>query len=473
MSKLLWRVIAVLIFSSLSVAAQNPCTEQHSRALVMGGGGSKGAFQAGAVYHLVAHRGCDFVEISGTSVGALNGAILAQAQTEPDPSNSISRLKSQTDSLVSMWEGIRSTKDVVKGRPMATLRFGLFGLESMKNFQPLHNLLEKNVIPERLQDGRSLRVGTVSFNDGRYHELVLNGDGKLNPNAIDHLFGSAILPMFGTMPRIPVQTTAAKLEPVQFADGALRHTIPLNSYFQVCGSVRDEEKVLDRCSSIDGSVNPAHQPVEQLFVITTSPYERGQLVRPVFDPTAFSGNTRQIRDGRKVMSRALDLLMDTMYRSDLDSAYLHNDLLRWQAGQSSSLDGTTFPVRSYNVLPQETGLAPRPYVMAVIVPEKEDAEITAMLDFSPVRIAEQLYCGCVAADRMMQEEFDAVSMAGSCRERFRPKRQIAKSKNPVEPAWFTPEDCSGPDTNRQLAQAPPTQAPPTDATSQTSGGQHQ
>src|SRR2546425_9394207 len=49
------------------------------RALVLSGGGAKGAFEAGAVYHLVVHRGCDFTDLSGVSAGALNAAFLAQA----------------------------------------------------------------------------------------------------------------------------------------------------------------------------------------------------------------------------------------------------------------------------------------------------------------------------------------------------------------------------------------------------------
>lgn len=445
------RTIAHLILAvfllSISLVAQNPCAEPHARALVMGGGGSKGAFQAGAVYHLVHHRGCDFVEISGTSVGALNGAILAQAQTFDDPKDSLQTLDNQAEAMVVMWESIRNTKDIVKGRPLATVRFGMFGLESLKNFEPLRKMLEKHVAPERLRDGRSLRAGTVSFSDGRYHEVVLNQGRTVTPHALDYLFGSAILPMFGTMPRIPVNQAGTQ---VQFSDGAMRQTTPISSYFQVCRRETQSPDAAERCVSLDGTITTPHPRVEQLFVITTSPYVRGDQLRPVLDPKAFRGSTQQIRDGRKIMARALDLLMDTMYRSDLDGMFFSNDLLRWNSEQATNVTANPFPLRSYNTFPDETRLAARPYTLGVVLPDKEDAEITAMLDFSPMRISQQLYCGCVTADRMLQQQFGAESKSQMCTERFRPRPSTTSGKA-VAVESFSPELCAAPKPGIQVA----------------------
>src|SRR5258705_3098709 len=51
-------------------------TQVFKRGLVLQGGGAKGAFQYGVIREL--HRaGIDFDVISGTSVGALNGALVA------------------------------------------------------------------------------------------------------------------------------------------------------------------------------------------------------------------------------------------------------------------------------------------------------------------------------------------------------------------------------------------------------------
>jgi predicted acylesterase/phospholipase RssA len=68
--------------NSQTTQALNYCEPEKKRALVLSGGGLKGAFQAGAIYHFIVHRRCDFREIAGVSVGSLNAAILAQAQRD-------------------------------------------------------------------------------------------------------------------------------------------------------------------------------------------------------------------------------------------------------------------------------------------------------------------------------------------------------------------------------------------------------
>ena len=67
-------LLALLIVGVFASAQAIDCTPEQSRALVLSGGGAKGAFEAGAIYHLVVDRHCDFKEMSGVSVGALNGS---------------------------------------------------------------------------------------------------------------------------------------------------------------------------------------------------------------------------------------------------------------------------------------------------------------------------------------------------------------------------------------------------------------
>ena len=75
--------------NSQTTQALNYCEPEKKRALVLSGGGLKGAFQAGAIYHFVVHRHCDFREIAGVSVGSLNAVILAQAQRDENPETSL------------------------------------------------------------------------------------------------------------------------------------------------------------------------------------------------------------------------------------------------------------------------------------------------------------------------------------------------------------------------------------------------
>lgn len=164
--------------------------------------------------------------------------------------------------------------------------------------------------------------------------------------------------------------------------------------------------------------------------------------------------------------------MDTMYRSDLDSMYFSNDLLRWQSEQESTGNGSAhfFPVHSFNTDPAAVGSSSRPYLLGVIVPQKEDAEITAMMDFSPKRIAEQLYCGCMAADQLMRDLFAAESLASSCTEWLRPKASPKGRKQTDRSARFSPESCVSPEkVNRAVAESSPKHG---DSGLQSVSGQH-
>ncbi|OGW39560.1 MAG: hypothetical protein A2Y97_11820 [Nitrospirae bacterium RBG_13_39_12] len=67
------------------------------RALVLAGGGARGAYQAGMLQELVINKGLDFQILRGVSVGALNAAFLAQASTQ---AGSLSNLKKKVSRFI-------------------------------------------------------------------------------------------------------------------------------------------------------------------------------------------------------------------------------------------------------------------------------------------------------------------------------------------------------------------------------------
>jgi NTE family protein len=73
--------------------------------LALGGGGSKGAFQAGAVATLVGDLGFRPDVIAGTSAGSLNTLILAHARTPDEYPEIVGR-------LVDAWLSLRDTSDM-------------------------------------------------------------------------------------------------------------------------------------------------------------------------------------------------------------------------------------------------------------------------------------------------------------------------------------------------------------------------
>jgi hypothetical protein len=450
-------LILLLLVSFCRANAENPCGSLKQRALVLSGGGVKGAFEAGAIYHLVVQRGCDFGEFAGVSVGALNAVFLAQAQEASDANQSHADLVDQSEALVSLWQSLRNSHDLARNRPLATLRFGLFGLDSLVDFTPLRHLEDNNISPKKLKQGRPVRIGVVSFDDGQYHEILSKpwSSTEREVNFLDYLYASSIPPVFGRLPRIAADDPAN--EPNQFADGSLRHITPLNSYFVECNttalktrlSAVSEEGSIESCSSSAAAL-PAHEMVQQLFVIVTSPYSRNSDYLPLAD-CACDRNHAGITDGRKVLNRTLEIMDDSTYRRDLDSLLLKNDLLRrrWYAYQRMLINEAPeqlmetrqqFPesgtsLESYNRDPHDLGAPSLPYEIGLVAPQKEFADLRNILRFSRSSIQEQLYCGCMAANEMMEAQFGLPSLANRCSERFPRYSSMKRHRSIVAMTW--------------------------------------
>jgi len=428
------------MWSARSVAQSgDPCVDGKRRALVLSGGGSKGAFETGAIYHLVVQRHCDFHEFSGVSVGALNGAFLAQAAPSQDPSESFGNLAARTEGLVSLWQSVKSAKDIRKARRLAMARFGLFGAESLSDFGPLRQLLDRNISIEKLAEGRPVRAGVVSFWSGSYREVLAQPlIAKAGARSfMEYLFASSVPPVYGKLPRIADGSMAddPKLWS-QFSDGSLRHITPVASYFKTCGSDTYDPAHADAaCPSNSVFAAPPHSPVEQLFVIVTSPYARNSDSMPPMEAGCCRPGRHQITDGRKILGRTIALMDDAVYRSDLDFLYFANDLLRWrrQTYEQITLNSDPgklaetrrqfmgsngFAFESYNRDPQDADAPSRPYEIGLVIPDREFADPEHLLVITPAIIREQLLSGCLAADAMMQRDFHLSSMADQCAQRF-------------------------------------------------------
>ena len=439
------RIFLFVLIASTLVAAQSPdCPVNKDRALVLSGGGARGAFEAGAIYHLVVQRHCDFKEISGVSVGALNSAFLAQAERSDDPVQSLKNLVAQAEELVSVWGSFKGPKDVFKERHLGMLRFGLLKLENLNDFTPLHDLIKNKVSATKLMTGRTVRIGVVSFWDGRYREVVASRTSEAeNKKFLDFVFASSMIPIYGEMPQIqedPTDTDPA-LWP-QFADAGLRRVTPVSSYFIGC---EDATAPFDPVTGISVSptapciqritrLMPAHDgPINQLIVIMASPYSRATDEFPIANGAhCCAPGTHKYTDGHKIMERTVNLAIGLPYRWDLDFAQVDNEFLRWRQIQhttflsvmdpakvgefekkSESLN-REFPMESYNKgnIP---GLPSLPYEINIVVPEKV---FTDIYGFDPANIREQLYCGCTAADRTMSNQSIKPFFSDQCAERF-------------------------------------------------------
>lgn len=175
------------------------------RALVLSGGGSRGAYQAGVVYHLLAEKGFQYDIITGTSVGALNGAFLAMFAKGQE--------KEAAEGLKKIWCEI-SDKKVYKYWYKGILwLLPLLWKPSVYNTQPLADFVSGMIDIEKLKtSGKELRVGAVSLYSGE--RQVWTQD---HPDIAKVVLASSSFPVF--------------LEPIQigedlFTDDGVREQTP-------------------------------------------------------------------------------------------------------------------------------------------------------------------------------------------------------------------------------------------------------
>src|SRR5207245_6901878 len=83
------------------------------RALVLSGGGSKGAFEVGVLQRLMGDERADYDLLCGTSVGAINAAYIAQTPLG-QPREAIGKLRAQ-------WDAVTTDKVRRRGCPFGRL----------------------------------------------------------------------------------------------------------------------------------------------------------------------------------------------------------------------------------------------------------------------------------------------------------------------------------------------------------------
>lgn len=167
-------------------------------ALVLSGGGAKGAFQAGAERYAREVKGYHWDIIAGVSVGALNGAMLAMEK--------YSR-------LMEIWNTISDEQVYTGGFNLLSVIRLLFGARSFYGNQPLQQLLHQEFEPQRIR--ADLRVGAVSLVDGGYVEFRAH-----DPNLEKAILASTVMPVIWE----PVDVSEKHTSMV---DGGVRNISPI------------------------------------------------------------------------------------------------------------------------------------------------------------------------------------------------------------------------------------------------------
>ncbi|HEV7348143.1 patatin-like phospholipase family protein [Telluribacter sp.] len=188
------------------------------KALVLGGGSIKGAFQVGAI-QAVLESGFKPDMVYGISVGALNSTFLVNEAGRQAIEEKEINWPSAGRYLLEFWiKSIAQPQDIALLRSRMAL--GVYTLMSrydgLLDPSPLHNLIRQNVEGFILRNSPiKLKVGAVNITSG---ELIYAS--PQDEFFMDYVMASASLPML--MPAVPIGSVKDI-----YMDGGLREVAPV------------------------------------------------------------------------------------------------------------------------------------------------------------------------------------------------------------------------------------------------------
>jgi NTE family protein len=234
------------------------------RYLVMSGGGSKWAYEVGAIQHLCGDLEIEYDGYCGVSAGALNAGFMAQYAAGEE------RLAAEL--LYRLLRTVDGSRIYRRWFPFGKLH--ALWKPSMLNSAPLQQLI-RTVLDEALvrESGKRLRVGAVSLTTGTY---------RLFKEDYADLAGAII-----ASSAFPAMFCPVELDGELWTDGGVREVTPLKAAIDLGATEVD--------------------------VIVTS---------PDYSAPGFPRSPNTLDVGKRV----LDLMSDEIISDDLKVALLHNRL---------------------------------------------------------------------------------------------------------------------------------------------------
>lgn len=186
-------------------------------ALALEGGGAKGAYQMGVVKALM-EAGYEFDAVVGTSIGALNAAMIAQGKWEQGyqlwKNISFSQIFDVEDEKLNQIFDVNISLGLLKYMTKKVKEsFQNKGIDTTK----IRAFIEKNVDEETLRKSNiNFGLVTVCLSDKKPEELFLNQIKE--GSVIDYLMATSNLPVF----------KRATVEDKRFLDGGAYDNCPVN-----------------------------------------------------------------------------------------------------------------------------------------------------------------------------------------------------------------------------------------------------
>lgn len=328
-------------------------------AFVMSGGGAKGSFELGAVDYLIKNAGVDPEVIVGVSTGNLNAVMLAQGKGRQG-------LLDQLQKLTDVWSNLDSNDDIYTTRTGGVLGL-LLKADSVYSNKPAWKLIQKHVDPAKLKSsGRVLRIGVVGLKSGKYYAV----DGNY-PYIRQMVRASASIPVFFNP--VDISDEANQIGTERFVDGGVRNVTPLSEAFDALARL--------------ASTGPPSQGPDTIYIILASPLQSGVI-----------SDNDDLDDGIEIGQRSLSLLVNEVYRSDLQLALNVNSAVKFH--EDCKRQGLN--------LPPGFPFDKHRYVNLVLI--QPDKEYMGSLEFHAGKIARAIRAG---QDAARQACADATAAGGS------------------------------------------------------------
>jgi len=189
------------------------------RALVLGGGSLKGAWQVGVI-HAILDTGFRPEMIYGISAGALNGSFMVNEAGKQYLEKGKITWDLVNKKLLQFWlENITQPSDigVLKSKFSLGIDTILSRFDGLINTDPLHEKLKKYLdVTTMRKSPIKLKVGAVNINTGEMHYT-----DPLEQHFLDYLRASSSLPLI--MPAIQIGGDHRQA----YMDGGLREVVPI------------------------------------------------------------------------------------------------------------------------------------------------------------------------------------------------------------------------------------------------------
>jgi len=206
-----------------------------TRALVLSGGGSKGAFEVGVLQRLMREQELDYDLLCGTSVGAINAAYLAQTPLG-QPREAAARLRA-------LWDTVSTDKVHKSWFPLG--RISAFFKPSVYDSSPLQAWIRAGLDAAAVRTSRRrLRIVSVAYGTGE--PFVAD---EQTPDLAEWVIASSAF---------PVMLTPASIRGDLWTDGGLRTVTPLGEAIRAGADVIDVILCSDPFAASPMDVRGAH-----------------------------------------------------------------------------------------------------------------------------------------------------------------------------------------------------------------------